>query len=165
MTLINIGNMVTFAPNLGVLVHEEALDVPKDTLIEALELAWKEMKNEHLRDACHSGTGPLAKYSELSFDDYKRVLNEIRLNEVTQEAKRRHTKLRRAEFNAKRSHLILAMIDMGIPYVCAVPGCEESTKLTVDHIVPLSRGGTDELSNLQFLCKPHNSEKSDSLTT
>ena len=42
--------------------------------------------------------------------------------------------------------------------ICQVEGCTQvATK--VDHIVRRSNGGTDELENLQGLCKPHNSGK------
>lgn len=33
--------------------------------------------------------------------------------------------------------------------------------LTIDHVVPLSRGGTNDIDNLQTLCKPCNSSKKD----
>lgn len=38
--------------------------------------------------------------------------------------------------------------------------CGTTQKLTVDHIVPLSRGGTNDLDNLQLLCRSCNSIKS-----
>jgi 5-methylcytosine-specific restriction endonuclease McrA len=40
---------------------------------------------------------------------------------------------------------------------------EPEIKLTVDHIVPLSRGGSNYASNLQGLCQPCNSKKSNKL--
>jgi 5-methylcytosine-specific restriction endonuclease McrA len=42
--------------------------------------------------------------------------------------------------------------------VCA--SCGATQDLTVDHIVPLSRGGSSDLSNLQTLCRSCNGIKS-----
>jgi hypothetical protein len=42
-------------------------------------------------------------------------------------------------------------------WVCLHCGTPEN--LTVDHIIPLSRGGTNDFGNLQTLCKPCNSRK------
>jgi 5-methylcytosine-specific restriction enzyme A len=38
--------------------------------------------------------------------------------------------------------------------------CGSTHDLTVDHIVPLARGGRSEMSNLQTLCRPCNGSKS-----
>jgi 5-methylcytosine-specific restriction endonuclease McrA len=51
---------------------------------------------------------------------------------------------------------------------CAVPDCaypiskSGPNRFTVDHIQPLTRGGSDYAWNLQILCKPHNSQKNNS---
>jgi 5-methylcytosine-specific restriction endonuclease McrA len=37
--------------------------------------------------------------------------------------------------------------------------CGSTAGLTIDHIVPVSYGGTSELSNLQLLCKSCNGKK------
>jgi 5-methylcytosine-specific restriction endonuclease McrA len=37
--------------------------------------------------------------------------------------------------------------------------CGESQPLTVDHVIPLSRGGQNVIGNIQPLCKPCNSRK------
>lgn len=42
---------------------------------------------------------------------------------------------------------------------CGKPKTDEP--LEVDHILPISKGGTDEMSNLRALCKTCNREKSD----
>lgn len=43
--------------------------------------------------------------------------------------------------------------------LCAI--CKTTEKLTVDHIIPLSKGGSNDLNNLQILCKSCNSKKGD----
>lgn len=37
--------------------------------------------------------------------------------------------------------------------------CESTANLTLDHIIPVSKGGTNEDENLQLLCRPCNNEK------
>jgi 5-methylcytosine-specific restriction protein A len=41
--------------------------------------------------------------------------------------------------------------------------CHRKTKLTVDHIIPISRGGTNDIGNIQPLCLHCNLEKSDKI--
>ncbi|MNL72483.1 HNH endonuclease [compost metagenome] len=37
--------------------------------------------------------------------------------------------------------------------------CNSKYALQPDHIIPLALGGTDEVSNLQLLCRVHNSRR------
>lgn len=41
--------------------------------------------------------------------------------------------------------------------------CYSTTKLTIDHIIPVSKGGLDDIENLQCLCFPCNRAKSNKL--
>lgn len=46
--------------------------------------------------------------------------------------------------------------------ICKICGNKMSAdKLTLDHIIPLAKGGTWEMSNLQLACYQCNQEKSD----
>ena len=68
---------------------------------------------------------------------------------------------RRKEFDAIRADVLLAMLNRGDDYLCSTPDCLASEGLTIDHIIPVSRGGTDDLANLQFLCRSCNASKGD----
>ena len=59
-------------------------------------------------------------------------------------------------FNTRRFAFYLALVERDGEF-CQKCGTKED--LTVDHIVPLSRGGENELSNLQLLCRHHNQAK------
>jgi len=80
----------------------------------------------------------------------------------TQDVRRGLISVRRNEFGSARAALQLQLLERD-GYVCSVEGCGCQEDLTIDHVVPLSRGGTDDLSNLAWLCRRHNSEKSDRL--
>ena len=54
----------------------------------------------------------------------------------------------------KRKKAIRALL----PAFCAK--CGSTKDLTIDHIIPRVRGGTNELANLQTLCAPCNQQKS-----
>lgn len=45
-------------------------------------------------------------------------------------------------------------------FSCEMEGCR-APATEVDHIIPRSRGGSDEMDNLRALCPPHHREKSE----
>lgn len=109
------------------------------------------------------------------YDDYEEILESLLINEFASEnirtqaretlaklaqkaAKKHHTKRRRTEFQEQRDRLALALIERD-GYTCAECGAFEN--LTIDHIMPISKGGSDDLDNLRFLCRGCNSKKGD----
>ena len=46
-----------------------------------------------------------------------------------------------------------------LPYGCCLCCGEAGIRLTVDHVIPLSEGGANTVSNIQPLCGPCNSTK------
>jgi len=72
-----------------------------------------------------------------------------------------HLKARRyaREKNAEGSHTLSEW--QALKHIhknkCAI--CSKEKKLTKDHIMPLSEGGTDYISNIQPLCQSCNSKK------
>jgi len=72
-----------------------------------------------------------------------------------------HLKARRyaREKGAEGSHTLLEwqMLKFAHCYRCAI--CGEKKPLTKDHIIPLSKGGSDYITNIQPLCRNCNSKK------
>jgi hypothetical protein len=46
-------------------------------------------------------------------------------------------------------------------FTCLYPGCDVKPATSVDHVKPLSKGGTNTFDNLQLLCVNHNKQKGD----
>jgi hypothetical protein len=69
------------------------------------------------------------------------------------------TGTRCAECETKRRQPYRAKAYQAVPLVGSCALCGRTDDLTRDHIVPLSRGGTNARSNLRILCRPCNSAK------
>lgn len=61
--------------------------------------------------------------------------------------------------NSKRRRRIRAELLDKAGYRCQAEGCEATTSLTIDHIIPWCEGGTNDIENLQILCFPCNQAK------
>jgi len=158
--------------NFDIVVEKNALAVSLNELAEKIREAQKLRDERIYMDAVH-GIGYLAKLIEgrgggwlaIPYEEFRK-LYEVAVKEEEQQVADKNTKteltrIRRTEFGRQRAQLKLAMLDVGKRYVCAWPECDERTNLTIDHIIPISRGGSDEIENLQFLCRWHNSAKGD----
>lgn len=91
-------------------------------------------------------------------EDALNRLAKYRRQTIQKKAKKYYIQQRRGEFAKEQSRLMLALIDRD-GYSCVI--CDSTERLGVDHILPLSRGGNDELDNLRLLCPACNSRKGD----
>ena len=64
--------------------------------------------------------------------------------------------LSRRQFDAIRNRIFPALVTRD-GEKCAL--CGSLYDLTIDHVLPLSKGGTNDLDNLRILCRFHNSQK------
>jgi len=123
---------------------------------KALELS----KNKHFVDALNGmghGQDMSGCFSVKEAELLIRLWDE---KDQREEKRKADAKAVRQEFARLRDSLLREMIDSGMEYKCAVDGCD-SEMITIDHIHPISKGGTNDISNLQFMCRNHNSKKSD----
>jgi hypothetical protein len=76
-----------------------------------------------------------------------------------------HLKSRRyaKEKNAIGSHTLSQWVALKNRYGDKCAFCKSESKLTKDHIIPLSKNGTDYIDNIQPLCQSCNSKKSNKI--
>lgn len=94
--------------------------------------------------------------------EYKKVYFKTDKGKITA-AKSRHNRRSRESktlntLTAQQVNIILFLQN----YKCIYPDCNEYfdiVKPTIDHIVPVSKGGSLIKENIQYLCQKHNSEK------
>lgn len=142
--------MVALADHLGCDVVALMADFERAQAVGKLEV---------VQESWAAGAGPLAHMEIVTEDVAYEVEAKFQREREQREQWRADLPRKRAEYAMLRPQLLSAMLADGQQYACQHPGCAGRLKLTIDHIVPLARGGTNALSNLQFMCQPHNSSK------
>lgn len=132
----------------------------------AMVMWFDDLWKEHYDDATLEERANIVLQSKYSSDwkkhhakDALAYLEGKKRKKVEKEAKRYYSRKRRNQFAEGRPDLMLALIERD-GYQCK--NCEGQEDLSIDHIIPLSKGGSDDLDNLQILCKSCNSSKGDS---
>jgi 5-methylcytosine-specific restriction endonuclease McrA len=80
----------------------------------------------------------------------------LMLNSEARERRRRASSL-----HQKKKHSLKEWWTKISSYGCK--NCGVSEDLTIDHIIPMSKGGSDNIANLQCLCRSCNSVKGDKI--
>lgn len=104
-----------------------------------------------------------AQYYLAHSEDYKERLNEWRKSNPNKVAIQAHTR-RAKRTEAGGSYTEQEWLDLCSMYGQACLCCGEITKLTPDHVVPIAKGGSSNIDNIQPLCQPCNSKKSTATT-
>ena len=156
---------VSFAP-FEVKVSRECLDLAPEILYSALELAFTHYQDDFLLNSCKdSGNALTVLGSRVPFEIYeterehqRKILERDKdpLDYSSNEMRRELIHLLRSEFEGERKNLTLQLLSRGEPKCVS---CGTTKGMSIDHIIPLSKGGTNTIANLQWLCRKCNSRK------
>jgi len=97
----------------------------------------------------------LKSHTVKDFKDLVAILvdNELEKYNRTSKLSSRSTNPRQIK-NSLKNHLL-----QKADYRCQYPGCDQNHFLQIDHILSVSKGGQNQVSNLQVLCQAHNQFK------
>jgi len=96
------------------------------------------------------------------FSDFEKIAEKAKRNVKAKKAKINRLKLEREVegFYTENDLKVLYIIQKGLCYYCRTPIGKIKNKYTIDHVIPLSDGGTNWPLNLALACKSCNSRKS-----
>lgn len=185
MAIVDIDGILICAPNIGVLMDRDCLGRDETEVVDAIRLAFELIKNPIWEAYCGGAIGPLCDYFDKD-GEYRHLTEEVtgqkwpfcysipvgifqeilwqaeeseKVTQEQKEARRKKAIKRRQKFDSKRNKLFIEMIKSGLVYECSHEACGAREDLTIDHINPIANGGSDDVENLQFLCRAHNSKK------
>lgn len=157
--ILKNGQRVEFDGGCAILDREDIDNIDPTELIEHLKWVMDEIKIVY-KYCCDKMILWNEYAGNISFEQLQDKFAESVRMDSQKESIKLLTKRRRLDFSKIRDDLKLALIDRD-GLICSEPGCKEYKDITIDHIIPVSKGGTDDLENLRFLCRSHNTQKSD----
>jgi len=134
----------------------------EDELFESCKLGFEEPAAGLMWSyTSPAGNNRYSDFKAYSIDDVKRMLSQADVQQHDREARKAVIARERAMMTDSLRYDVLKRGG----FRCAICGstAADGVKLEVDHIVPVSKGGKTELSNLQVLCDRCNGGKRDKL--
>lgn len=136
--------------------------------VRANQRAWKERNRERIRIT----TREQRRLNPEPFRERQRRYEQRhpdRIREHSRQMRRKHPEIFRAGWRRRMARLRAnggnytqgewrALCEQ---YGNVCLACGAAGPLTADHVVPVSKGGSNDISNIQCLCKPCNSRKGD----
>lgn len=119
---------------------------------------WRENNPDRARENSLRSTANLLEKNPEYYREYytKQYATEAGRNRMTANKQRRRARLLEAEGDYTAEEFAELCILYG--GVCLACGTSEE-RLTVDHVIPLSKGGSNSIGNIQPLCGQCNSRK------
>ncbi len=131
--------------------------IPTNKINETKEMLLKLRLSEALLSEFYQLIG-VNCCSSIEYDSFVIAFKRAESSLISLDMNSETFKSSRAEFNRKRNSLLESLINSGIQNKCCVDGCN-NRDLTIDHKIPIRRGGSSDISNLQIMCRYHNSKK------
>ena len=117
---------------------------------------------KHLQEWQIKNPGKRKKYDKKYWENNREQINK-RISEWAKsnpEKRRLHAKNRKYQIKGSRGNIsIYQWKELCGKYNNRCLCCGKQTKLTIDHIIPISRGGDNCISNIQPLCNSCNASK------
>jgi len=143
---------------------EKGVNVVEAARLMNCSVGWAEKRYEGLRKRAERQNRAPATTSRFILDNFKQSLSSIRHQNLDRAYEREQQQRREYERRLALSSTPFAFtqdewIALCNQYDNRCLCCKASDDLTVDHVIPVSRGGRNSIDNIQPLCHSCNSSK------
>lgn len=113
------------------------------------------------RDEKIKQTRDYQKRNKVTVDAYKRLYRKTHPEKDAQDRHRRRPKINADEGDFTSEQWRLLCVKYNYTCLCCHTKAEDTPEgtMTIDHVIPLSKGGSNHISNIQPLCRSCNSKK------